>query len=118
MHCTDPSRERASELADWAWTWLVNRTDRFGCQTFKDDGSIGRITGWDLARERLVRHFQAGDDPSTLDIIGVHATALDETCRWIGIDIDKHKEEDPEANFRFARSIFKQCRRGGTVPRS
>ncbi len=40
-------------------------------------------------------------------MIGLHCTAPDETCRWVGIDIDAHDGQGacPEANFRFAREV-------------
>jgi hypothetical protein len=74
-------KRRAAELAQWALDNLVNRTDAWGIN--KKDGS--RATGHGpLDLHRLQAHFR-GDR-----LIGVHLIGLDNTCKFIAIDIDAH----------------------------
>jgi hypothetical protein len=62
----------------------------------------GRVA---LSLEVLERHFR-GDDPG--DVVGVHATSADGTCRAIGWDIDAHDGDgrDPAANWRAAEQWY------------
>jgi hypothetical protein len=96
-------------LSDWARCTLVNRTDRYGGQVVSGDGTVKRTTYWQLSHELLVQHFEAGVDAGADEIIGLHVAAPDETCRWIGIDIDRHGDEDPAANLRFAIHVLRRC---------
>jgi putative DNA primase/helicase len=54
-----------------------------------------------LTAEVLERHF-AGRDVG--NVVGLHSTSPDGTCRWGGIDVDAHpgQASDPEANRRAA----------------
>lgn len=118
-HGDDAVAWRASfdELACWAWRHLVNRRDVFGGQYVDDSGAIRRTTRRDgLTREVLYRHFAAA---RTEDVIGLHATAPDETCRWLAVDIDAHDGQGacPEANFRHARAILERASRAGLAAR-
>jgi hypothetical protein len=107
-------QHRAAPLADWALDNLIVRTDRYGGQVILADGSIGRTTSWGLTRDRLVQHFEAGTDASAEDIIGVHVAEPDhETCRWVAFDIDKHGDEDADANLRFALRLHRRARKAG-----
>jgi hypothetical protein len=104
---------RAPELADWAWQFLVNRRDIHGGQWIDREGVIHRTTRHDeLTHDWLVRHFTARE---TEDVIGLHCVAPDETCRWLGIDIDRHDGQGacPEANLRFARAVRNSACRSG-----
>jgi hypothetical protein len=109
----DTWRARADELADWAAQTLVNRRDIYGGQYVDDSGAIRRITRHDgLTWGHLFRHFAADD---TEDVLGVHATAPDETCRWGAVDIDAHDGQgaSPEGNFRFARVVRRRAHEAG-----
>jgi Primase C terminal 2 (PriCT-2) len=110
-------RARARELADWA-TWnLVNRIDIYGCQYIGDSGEFERTTKHDgLTWERLVRHFTAA---TTYDVIGLHNTAPNETCRWVAVDIDAHdgQSASPEANLRFALEVRQRASLAGLAVR-
>ena len=108
---------RAVELAHWAEALLVNRRDIHGGQYVLKSGEIRRTTRHDdLTRDHLVRHFAAAD---ACDVIGLHATAPDETCRWIGVDIDAHEGRGAsyQANFRFARVIRNRLAQIGLASR-
>jgi hypothetical protein len=98
----------------WVLLHLVVRTDVYGGQ-FKDrQGAVRRVTRRGLTRQALLKHFRAGVDASPEDVIGLHCTAPNETCRWAAIDIDRHDDTiDPTANFRFARRILKRATRAG-----
>lgn len=104
---------RAPELGDWADRSLVNRRDVHGGQRVEVDGEIRRTTHHrPLTLGRLDRHFAA---ETTEDVIGLHATAPDETCRWVAVDIDNHPGQgaDPEANLGFAREVRRRAHHAG-----
>jgi putative DNA primase/helicase len=114
--------QRASELAEWGWERLVNRTDVWGGyireqdrgkEYTRADGTtckLGKTTTRPaqkhrgqsvLAREVLVQHFRARDAGA---VIGLHTTSPDNTSKWGGIDIDHHGEggNDPVKNWEAA----------------
>ncbi len=90
-------QHKANELADWAWEWMVNRTDVWGGYFTCSDGGIGPLTcprvslrGQEiLTKDMLVRHFSA---EGFADIIGLHSGA-NQQCKWIAVDIDAHTED-------------------------
>src|SRR5688572_25191710 len=101
VHCGWQSKAR--ELADWTLKYMVNRTDAWGGYlplnrrgpkpggTFVQK-SLTRPAKTDRGRVLLnarviMRHF-AGRDHG--DLIGLHTTSPDNTCKWFGIDVDKH----------------------------
>jgi hypothetical protein len=105
--------ERASELATWVMTHLVNRTDvwgryvrRKGDETthvvtvpFRDQR--GKVS---LDQDSLRKHFRTRQPSGQL---GLHSASSDLTSRWLAIDIDLHDPEDqlsvtPEANLAAA----------------
>ena len=52
----------------------------------------------------LTRHFE-GRDPG--DLVGLHVSSSDETCRWVVVDFDAHGEgDDPGANLRMALATY------------
>jgi hypothetical protein len=102
----DAWRARADALADWAWLNLVNRRDVYGGQRLDPSGEFKRTVWKDgLTRYHLYQHFAA---EGTLDVIGLPCTAPDETCRWLGVDIDAHDGQgaSPVANLRFALHVL------------
>lgn len=97
-------RLRATELADWAMSRLVNRKDvwgqysvltpterRQGDRTYKamtlparDQRGQDRVT-----LNKLTRHFSSRRHRKP-QLIGLHAKSTDTTSRWFGIDVDCH----------------------------
>ena len=90
-------QERHQELASFAMRCLVNRVDRYGRYT-----NNGTITDHELDEAALRQHF-AGDT-----VVGVHSTSPENTCRWLGIDIDNHEGDCDlsAANFEAAVSLL------------
>jgi len=107
-------RERASELAQWTYSNLVNRTDVWGrylpkkhrtsvagvknnaiTAPFRDER--GKVF---LGLSSLEKHYKASEGGG---ILGVHSAGSDGSSRWMAIDIDLHDEDDlsvtPEGNF-------------------
>lgn len=92
-------RNRAHELAEWAWQRMVNRKDVWGQYTGKADSNSGRsysaltlpqkkMRGRDMVSlEKLERHFGS---LKRHHLIGLHSQSADESCRWCAVDIDLH----------------------------
>jgi hypothetical protein len=90
---------RCEELAPWTMSGLVNRKDRHGSY-----GDRGPFTAKDLTESTLNEHFAGWQ------LIGLHSTSAEGTCRWLGLDFDNH-DEDPDiaaANFDAAMRITNQ----------
>ena len=88
--------DRAAELASWAMDNLVNRRDAWGSylpREHRGDRNTAKTAHGDLTVEILERHF-AGADVGHL--VGLHAIAPGNTCRWVAIDIDHHGDHDEE----------------------
>jgi hypothetical protein len=85
--------DQAGQLADWALRRLANRTDAWGkylpCAARRLRRTAITARG-QLTRDVLVRHFQAAD---VGDVVGLHSTAADGTCRWIALDVDQHQAD-------------------------
>jgi hypothetical protein len=96
-------RARADELATWALTHLVNRTDVWGryvrnraearsravTAPFRDER--GKVA---LDHDSLRKHFRQAEPGGQL---GVHSAGRDQTSRWLAIDIDRHDPDDPHS---------------------
>jgi hypothetical protein len=86
----------ASALALWADSRLVNQRDRYGNylapeqRTNKKKAVTRQLK---LTREALANHFRG---ESAGDLLGLHAIACDNTCRWVAVDIDLHGDPDEE----------------------
>ena len=53
-----------------------------------------------LTEAMLVRHFEGRDRG---DLVGLHVSSPEETCRWVVVDVDAHDEAaDPAANWKMA----------------
>ena len=108
---------RAPELARWAMG-LANRLDRHGhyfpmCRRTPDNNAI---TAGMLTIPILERHF-IGRDPG--DIVGLHSTSPDGTCRWVVWDIDQHDDFNPqlaERNEQAATELYYRLERKGFRP--
>jgi hypothetical protein len=113
-------RERASDLADWALANVVVRTDCYGAyhRIRTADGITVELKTIheSLTRERLIRHF-SGEEPE--DRVAVHIVCpIDETCKVTIVDIDAHgPDDDPEANWAFARVVARRAMGRGVVTR-
>ncbi len=113
--------ERATELAHWTMTNLVNRTDVWGrylptryriseagiknnaiTAPFRDER--GKVF---LGVSSLEKHFRAKEGGG---VLGLHSAGSDGSCRWFAIDIDLHDEDDlsvtREGNFVAARKWY------------
>lgn len=112
---------RADELAEWAWTRLVNRTDAWGgyCEagtiTRPAKATRGKV---ELLPESLARHFHG---KHAFHIIGLHSGSIgpDSTARWIAADIDAHGEVSDaiaERNTAAALYWFDTAQRLGFTP--
>ena len=87
---------RSAELAQWARRQLLNRDDAWGSYLpleQRGDRNTARTTHGELTVEVLEQHF-AGADVG--DLVGLHAIAPDNTCRWLAVDIDHHGDHDEE----------------------
>jgi hypothetical protein len=97
-------RCRAADLAAWAWSGLVNRSDAWGgYQPLDERGKVlpdGRPLGTTTTRparalrgkvlltpDVLVRHF-AGLRPE--HVVGLHTTSPENTSRWGAVEVDWH----------------------------
>jgi hypothetical protein len=114
----DEWRERASELAGWTMSHLVNRTDVWGRylserQRQGEFGLKNKAITAPFREERgkvflnttsLEKHFKTRNVGG---VLGLHSTGADLTSRWLGIDIDLHDDDDlsvsPQGNFAAAQ---------------
>jgi hypothetical protein len=96
-------RDRAPELANWAMTHLVNRTDVWGrYHRRKGDDTTSAITvpfreergKTFLDLDSLRKHFSTRAPSGQL---GLHSASSDLSSRWLAIDIDLHDPEEGTA---------------------
>ncbi len=95
--------ENAGRLATWGIKHLVNRFDVWGQYSLKTDGigqKVGAVTlpvvdlrgkGDHVTHNKLTRQFK-GKKPN--DLIGLHCTSAEETCRWFAVDVDVHEKQE------------------------
>jgi hypothetical protein len=81
---------RAGELADWALTHIVNRSD--ACGSYYHGGQVTRRVT--VTRALLVRHYQA---LQAGDIIGLHTADADNRSKGGALDIDQHGDDPARA---------------------
>jgi len=108
----------APELARWATTTLVNRTDVWGGYRplhLREPGNpLGKILTKSAKKDRgnkflteeiLARHF-AGRDVG--HVVGLHSISAENTSHWCAVDIDWHSEDstNPEINVAAATSWY------------
>jgi hypothetical protein len=121
----DAWRERARELANWAWGRCVVRTDVWGGYTrevtpqgaktqpltrpaVRDRGRV------ELSRATLRAHFEASD---THAVIGLHTTSPDNTSRWGAVEVDRHGEGgDTKANRTGILALYRRLVKRGFHP--
>lgn len=127
---------RASDLARWAWTRLINRTDVWGGyhpladrnkQITLPDGNmrpLGKTTTRPARSRRgrvmltpavLERHFRA---TAPEYVIGLHTTSPENTSRWGAIEVDHHgpTSTPPAVNLAAALAWFHRLRGLGFHP--
>lgn len=87
----NPWRERAQELAAWAWTHLVNRTDFYGQYQRPDQRQRGNAhtRNSPLIEPLIAAHFYGLDHQS---LIGLHPISSAQRCKFGALDIDRHDE--------------------------
>ncbi len=110
---------RAPELAEWAMQKLVNRKDVWGQYTVltpaerrREGKSYKAMTlprpemrGHDMVTlDKLTRHF-ASRHHRKPQIIGLHTTSKEGTCKWFGIDVDMHDETKADAEDHARRNL-------------
>src|SRR5260370_24043675 len=92
--------ERASDLAAWVMTHLVNRTDVWGRYVRRKDDDTTRVVTAPFRNERgkvcldadsLRKHFRTRQPGGQL---GLHSASRDMTSRSLALDIDLHDPED------------------------
>src|SRR5579863_9774857 len=93
-------RDRATELAAWVMTHLVNRTDVWGRYVRRKGDDETRVITAPFRDERgkvfldvdsLRKHFRTQKPSGQL---GLHSASRDRTSRWLAIDIDLHDPDD------------------------
>lgn len=109
----------AKSLAHWAMEHLVNRTDAWGSYLPAEQRTpkqkVVTRTG-ELNAEIVAKHFVGAD---VGDIIGLHTTAADNTCRWVAVDIDHHGARDDvlhRRNRNSAIKLYQRARELGFAP--
>jgi putative DNA primase/helicase len=126
----------AEALAEWAMRRKVNRVDAWGGYNrvedrekvcARKDGTTYKL-GATLTRPAkhrrgravlttaiLARHFRAR---GPLDIVGVHTTSPQNTCKWGNVEIDWHSPDSPspEVNWRAAKGWHDRLRQRGFHP--
>jgi hypothetical protein len=92
--------DRAPDLARWALTHLVNRTDVWGRYVYSTaDKTTQAVTApfrdtrgkTFLDIDSLAKHFRTRQPGGQL---GVHSASSDLTSRWLAIDVDRHDPDD------------------------
>lgn len=122
-------RERAPELADWVMTHLVNRTDVWGRyvqrRSEQDEAGTGVVTApfrdergkVFLDADSLKKHFKVR---SGSGVLGVHSAGVDQTSRWLAVDVDLHDPDDlsvtREGNFAAAHGWWRMLVEQGFDP--
>jgi hypothetical protein len=122
-------KDRAYELAEWAWARLVNRTDAWGGYRPEEEwgkeftrrgGTTGKLGPQTTRKGRLTeatlaRHF-AGRRREA--IVGLHSTSPENTSLWVGVDIDWHGPDSnaPEVNLAAALAWHDKLRALGFAP--
>lgn len=93
-------QKNAPALARWALDRLANRTDAWGAyiDPSRRRGTSNSYTAKENGRgplnvAKLTNHFAGGQ------VLGLHSTSPDDTCRSIGIDLDMHGD-DPDLAVR------------------
>lgn len=119
QHTAAAWQTNSAALAAWTQRWLVNRTDAYGAYLplhLRIERQKNYTAKLLLTADTLQRHF-AGRDVG--DLIGLHAIALDNMCRWVGADLDQHGEFDAavaERNFVAAIGLFELATKLGYAP--
>ena len=127
---TKAFHDRAIELEAWAFQRLVNRYDRLNFYNpRKQRSERGATYSWPKSREGandnvlplpqnddfnfqyIRKHFLYDSKDDRGNIVALPSTSRDNTCKWLGYDIDNHRQSDPELaarNFEVALEIWRR----------
>jgi hypothetical protein len=92
--------DRATELAEWVMTHMVNRTDVWGRYVRRKGDEATQVVTVPFRDERgkvfldvdsLRKHFRTRQPSGQL---GLHSASSDLTSRWLAIDVDRHDPDD------------------------
>ena len=104
----------ATELAAWTEQRMVNRTDVWGAYSYpkyRRQGGSNSFTAPSkkrrgqefLGSEIIKRHYQGTSEGH---VIGLHAIGVENTSKWIVIDIDKHGNDLADATINFVAAKY------------
>ena len=97
----------ADQLSQWAMERMVVRSDAYLGYYRKANGDRDAAKRDGLVTPAVLRsHFTALD---VGNLIGLYTTNLENECRWLAIDLDRHKEHSDEVakrNTEFVKQIF------------
>jgi len=117
---------KAQALADWTAAHMVNRTDQWAQYLPSEQRSYSRIVRIappkqlrgqvSLTTELLARHYTGA---SVGHLIGLHAKGVDNSTRWVTIDLGQHDPSapaTPAANLRAALAWYDTLKEQGFHP--
>ena len=111
-----PWQKYAEALTRWTLDRLVVRDDVFGGYYVKD-GQVRRCKkDGPLTTEIIANHFGL---TSLESVIGLYTTSLDDKCKSLTIDFDRHDGESEELvdrNWRLASSLYRVLEDRGFHP--
>src|SRR4051812_3261845 len=111
---------RRNELAARVESILVNRIDVYGC--YIRAGAAKKSRSFTAPRKKLrgqlflTQAVLAVHFSGAAELCGLHSTSAENTCRWVALDIDKHKPDDgadPVENERAAVALYAQLAEQG-----
>lgn len=112
----EPWQKHADDLISWTQDRLVVRNDVYGGYYIKKDGQVGRSKKQILTPEIIANHYSLTNLES---VIGLYTTSLDDTCKSLTIDFDRHDGEPGDLvdmNWRQATDIYQQLEERGFNP--
>jgi hypothetical protein len=107
----------AGELADWAMQRLVVRPDAYFAYYKTPTGKAdGAKADKPVTIDLLKSHFSA---VTTAGLIGLYTTSIDDRCKSLTIDLDRHDDDKHEVavrNTTFAQHLHDQLKELGFEP--
>lgn len=112
----EPWQRHADDLARWTTERLVVRNDAYGGYYVKD-GKVRRCKkSGPVTHELISDHFGLS---SLESVIGLYTTSLDDKCKALTLDLDRHDGEPDdlvEKNWRLASTRYSQLVQLGFRP--